>query len=117
MFSKTTRSETSWRLCLRPWWGLDHKAISGSINGQTKSLFGYNRDDLTGQPMETLVPEPRWQVYASHREDYFVGRRARSVGLGLELRRRHGDRGSGFPANISLSHVDAGDVLLDQGGR
>ena len=88
---------------------------SASSMRQTKSLFGYNRDDLIGQPMETLVPKPRWQVYASHREDYFAGRRTRSVGLDLELRGRHGAR-AGFPANISLSHVDTGDVLLDQGG-
>lgn len=98
-----------------PWWGLDQKAMIGFIKRQTKSLFGYNRDDLIGQPMETLVPEPRWQVDASHREDCFAGRRTRSIGRDLELRGRHGAR-TGFPANISLSYIDTGDVLWDHGG-
>jgi PAS domain S-box-containing protein len=98
-----------------PWWGLDQRAMTGFINRQTKSLFGYDRNDLVGPPMETLVPEPRWQVDASRRADYFAGRRTRSVGPDLELSGRYRHR-AGSPAKISLSHIDAGDVVWDHGG-
>ena len=35
--------------------GMDQEGVIRSVNPQTKSLFGYNRDHLIGQPMKTLV--------------------------------------------------------------
>ena len=35
--------------------GMDQEGVIRSVNPPTKSLFGYNRDHLIGQPMETLV--------------------------------------------------------------
>src|SRR5450759_4609393 len=91
--------------------GMDQKGVIRFVNRQTESLFGYDRDQLIGQRIETLVPESLWQIYAEHRQDYFADPRARSTGLDLELSGRHQD-GTRFPINISLSHIDTGDVLL-----
>jgi PAS domain S-box-containing protein len=91
--------------------GMDQKGQIRFVNNQTELLFGYDRDDLVGQPIETLLPEPLWQIYAEHRDVYFADPRTRSSGLDLELSGRHRD-GSEFPVNISLSHIDTGDVLL-----
>jgi PAS domain S-box-containing protein len=112
---KTTQSEILLEAVPDALVGMDHKAVIRSVNRQTKSLFGYNRDDLIGQPIETLAPELPWQIYASHREADFAGRRTQSIGLDLELSGRHRDR-SEFPANISMSHIDNRNVLLDHGG-
>jgi PAS domain S-box-containing protein len=81
------------------------------VNRQTELLFGYDRDDLIDQPIDTLVPETLWQIYAEHKEGYFADPRTRSSGLDVELGGRHQD-GTEFPINISLSHIDTGDVLL-----
>jgi len=46
-----------------------------------------------------------------HQEDYFADPRSRSSGLDLELSGLQKD-GTELPLNISLSHIDTGDVLL-----
>src|SRR5450756_1112837 len=91
--------------------GVDQAGVIRFVNHQTESLFGYDRDDPVGQPIQTLVPEYLWEVYSEHREQYFADPRSRSMGLDLELGGRQQD-GSELPVNISLSHLDTGDVLL-----
>jgi PAS domain S-box-containing protein len=90
---------------------MDQAGVIRFVNYQAESLFGYDRDDLVGKPIQTLVPEYLWEVYSEHREEYFADPRSRSMGLDLELSGRHHD-GSELPVNISLSHLDTGDVLL-----
>jgi len=92
--------------------GMDQSGAIRFVNHQSELLFGYDRDDLVGRHIETLVPEPLWQIYSEHREDYFADPRTRSSGLDLVLNARHEDGGL-FPVNISLSHIDTGDVLLE----
>jgi PAS domain S-box-containing protein len=91
--------------------GMDQKGVIRFVNSQSEYLFGYDRDDLVGQPIETLLPDRLWQIYAEHKDVYFADPRARSSGLDLELSGRQRD-GTEFPVNISLSHIDTGDVLL-----
>src|SRR5665647_2997006 len=91
--------------------GMDQQGVIRFVNRQTESLFGYDRDELIGKPIETLVPESLWQIYTEHRKDYFADPRTRSSGLDLELSGRQQD-GTDFPINISLSTIDTGDVLL-----
>jgi PAS domain S-box-containing protein len=52
--------------------GMDQAGVIRFVNHQTESLFGYDRDDLAGQPIQTLVPEYLWEVYSEHREKYFA---------------------------------------------
>jgi PAS domain S-box-containing protein len=81
------------------------------VNRQTELLFGYDRDELIGQPIETLVPEPLRQIYAENREQYVADPRTRSLGIDLERVGRHRD-GIDFPININIYQIDTGDVLL-----
>jgi PAS domain S-box-containing protein len=91
--------------------GMDQKGIIRFVNAQTESLFGYDRDQLIGQPIDTLMPQTRRQISVDHKEDYFADPRTRSSGLDLELTGRHHNGGE-FPINVSVFHVDTGDVLL-----
>ena len=111
MSSRTTRFEKLLEAVPDALVGMDQNGVIRFVNRQTESLFGYDRDDLIGQPIQTLVPESLWQIYAEHQQDYFADPRARSSGLDLVLSGRHAD-GTEFPVNISMSHVDTGDVLL-----
>jgi len=111
MTSKMTKFESLLEAVPDALVGMDQKGVVRFVNRQTESLFGYDRDDLIGQPIETLVPESLWQIYAEHREDYFADPRTRSSGLELELTGRLRD-GTDFPVNISVSQIDTGDVLL-----
>ena len=65
--------------------GMDQEGVIRFVNRQTESLFSYDRDELIGQPVETLVPESLWQIYVHHKEDYFADPRTRSSGLDVEL--------------------------------
>ena len=91
--------------------GMDQQGVIRFVNRQTESLFGYDRDQLVGQPIQSLVPESLWQIYAEHQQNYFADPRTRSSGVDVELSGRHHD-GTQFPINVSLSHIDTGDVLL-----
>jgi len=91
--------------------GMDQAGVVRFVNHQTESLFGYDREDLIGQPIQTLVPQYLWEVYSEHEEEYFSDPRARSMGLDLQLIGRPQD-GAEFPVNVNLAPIDTGDVLL-----
>ena len=91
--------------------GMDQAGVIRFVNHQTELLFGYDRDDLVGRHIQTLVPHTLWQIYADHKEGYFADPRTRAMGVDLELCGRHVD-GTDFPVNISLSPIDTGDILL-----
>jgi PAS domain S-box-containing protein len=91
--------------------GMDEKGVIRFVNRQTESLFGWDRDQLTGQPVETLVPETLRQIYAEHQQDYFADPRTRFLEVDVRLSGRHRD-GTEFPISVCLSHIETGDVLL-----
>jgi protein-histidine pros-kinase len=81
------------------------------VNSQTERLFGYQRDDLLGQPVEILVPDRFHGTHPTDRTRYFREPRVRSMGEGRELfgRRRSGEE---FPVEISLSPLETEDGIL-----
>jgi PAS domain S-box-containing protein len=81
------------------------------VNAQTEQMFGYRREQLTGQPLEILVPDSVRAVHPSHRAHYMADPRPRPMGAGMELAGRRSD-GSTFPAEISLSAIDTNQGLL-----
>jgi len=91
--------------------GMDQKGVIRFVNHQTELLFGYERDELIGEHIDGLVPQTLWQIYAQHQQEYFADPRTRSSGLDVELSGRH-HNGAEFPINVSMSHIDTGDVLL-----
>jgi protein-histidine pros-kinase len=81
------------------------------VNAQTERLFGYRREELLGQPVETLVPDRYRDKHGSHRGSYFSSARARPMGVGLELFGRR-KNGSEFPVEISLSPIETEEGVL-----
>jgi PAS domain S-box-containing protein len=80
-------------------------------NGQTTALFGYERDELIGRPVEVLIPDRFHEVHRSRRAEYVADPRTRAMGIGLELFGRRKD-GIEFPAEVSLAAFDTGGRRL-----
>ena len=80
-------------------------------NARAAEMFGYPREELTGQTIEVLLPEHLRTGHATHRAGYFGEPRVRPMGIGLDLAGRRKD-GAEFPVEISLSFVESEDGLL-----
>ncbi len=91
---------------------VDEQARIVFINARAEELFGYTGDELTGQPVELLLPRGLRKRHEAHRNEFLANPRARPMGAGLDLlARRKG--GSEFLAEISLSplQTDSGTLI------
>jgi PAS domain S-box-containing protein len=81
------------------------------VNRRTEELFGYSRDEITGQPIEMLMPQRFREKHPGRVRSFFTNPSARAMGLGLEL---FGFKKSGleFPVEISLSPIETEDGTL-----
>ncbi len=92
---------------------VNHEGVILQINSQTESLFGYTREELIGQRIETLVPDRQREQHRHHFSHFAEKPKTRRMGAGLDLKGRRRD-GSEFPVEISLSPVstEGGMVVL-----
>ena len=81
------------------------------VNRETERLFGYQREELIGQPIEILVPERFRPHHGGHRNGYFHDPRLRPMGVGLDLYGRRKDS-SEFPVEISLSPMQTPEGMV-----
>jgi PAS domain S-box-containing protein len=81
------------------------------VNSKVEQLFGYDREELLGQPVEILVPDAERIVHVEHRERYLAAQTARPMGVGQPLFGRRRDGGL-FPVEISLSTIETEDGVI-----
>ena len=74
------------------------------LNGRAETMFGYTRDELAGQSVEILVPEPLHRRHRHDREDYVRHAVPRPMGRTKDLFARRKD-GSRFPVEVSLAPI------------
>ena len=92
------------------------------INAETERLFGYDRQELIGQPVDVLVP-PRFQeAHPGLRAGFVAHPGARTMGAGRDLYGLRKD-GSEFPVEVGLNPIRTPEglmilsVIIDIGAR
>jgi len=81
------------------------------VNRQAEHIFGYERGEMVGRHVESLVPA---RVHARHpdlRLSYISSPEPRQMGLGRNLTARRKD-GTEFPVDVSLSPVETDAGML-----
>jgi PAS domain S-box-containing protein len=91
----------------------DQNGTIMQVNRQAEVMFGWNRADLLGQPVEMLIPAATAAGHKKLREAYIEAPNPRRMGGGTRdslpgLRKD----GTTFPADISLSPIQSGDGML-----
>jgi PAS domain S-box-containing protein len=92
------------------------------VNGQTERLFGYDRAELVGKPIETLVPERFRRHHPALRSAFFSDPKSRPMGAGRDLYGLRKD-GSEFQVEIGLNPIDTDEgpmvlsAIVDISGR
>ena len=81
------------------------------VNSQTERLFGYDRDELLGEPIEMLVPEEKREGHPALVRRYLGQREVRAIGEALNLTAQAKD-GRLIPVDISLSPIETREGTL-----
>jgi PAS domain S-box-containing protein len=90
----------------------DAAGLISFVNEAVGQMFGYERRELTGKPVDTLVPARYRARHGSDRSAYTAAPRRRAMGPGMQL---HGLRrdASEFPVEISLAPLTVdGETLI-----
>jgi PAS domain S-box-containing protein len=81
------------------------------INAETERLFGYERHELIGQPIDILVPTHLRAPHVQHRSEFVARPEARRMGAGRDLYGLRKD-GTEFPVEIGLNPIQTQGGLL-----
>jgi len=90
---------------------VDRRGRIALVNSQAVKMFGYKREELTGQPVEMLIPERFRGGHPEHGMEFSSSPRARPMGAGRDLYAVRKD-GSEFPVEIGLNPIETDDEFL-----
>jgi len=81
------------------------------VNSEAERLFGYQRDELLGEPIEVLLPARMRDAHLQYRAAFARQPETRRLGTGRDLLGLRRD-GSEFPIEIGLNPIATGQGTL-----
>lgn len=93
---------------------IDVKGTIESFNPATLDLFGYASDELLGQNINLLMPNPYRDAHDTYIKNYLDSGIRKIIGIGREVVGRRKD-GSVFPIHLAVSEIKVGQSRLFAG--
>ncbi len=93
---------------------IDIRGIVESFNQAAEKIFGYPKEEIIGQNISMLMPEPHRSQHDGYIEKYLATGEKRFLGMVRELSgvRKNGEV---FPLEISANPIDLGDKRIFMG--
>ncbi|MFT5385343.1 MAG: two-component system sensor kinase FixL [Saprospiraceae bacterium] len=93
---------------------INDKGIVQSINPAVSRLFGYAKEEVVGNNVKMLMPEPRRSEHDQYIRNYRETGKAKIIGIGREVEGKRKD-GSLFSFNLGISEVKIKDEVIYTG--
>lgn len=90
---------------------INASGIISSFNRACEAMFGYSRDEVVGQNISSLMPEPYRSNHDQYIQNYQFTLQPKIIGIGREVEGQRRD-GSVFPMHLSVGEVK-GDHVKD----
>lgn len=89
---------------------IDERGRVKSFNPAAQHLFGYSEDEVIGENVKMLMPNPYREEHDGYIQNYLQSRRRKVIGIGREVVGLKRD-GNTFPMHLSVSEIQWGDNL------
>jgi two-component system sensor kinase FixL len=83
---------------------IDHRGTMTAVNDAARRLFGYGTEEMLGQNVNLLMPQPDRHAHDEYMRQYRDNGHAKIIGIGRQVMAQRKD-GSLFPAHLSVGQV------------
>jgi two-component system sensor kinase FixL len=93
---------------------IDERGIIESFNPGAVQIFGYNHDEVVGENIKILMPEPDHGHHDQYLSNYLRTGEKKIIGIGREVTGRRKD-GTTFPVYIGVGETSSGERKMFTG--